>query len=608
MNFGRYEIERELGRGSMGIVYQAHDPRLDRRVALKVLKADLVASETFVQRFLKEARAVARLTHPNIVSIYDADEDQGTIYIAMELLAGESLDKLIRKRKFSEREIVLFGIQMAQILDYAHQRGIIHRDIKPGNIVLDPNGQIKITDFGVARIEDPSAPQQTMAGEVLGTPAYMSPEQALGRRVDGRTDIYSLGVVLYELSTGVRPFRGKTLSAILMAIIHDIPPEPKTINAAISPDLARIIMRCMGKTADERFQTGKALAEALERLVREEEALAPPVPFAKKSPRRLGLFFVIFLLSLGIGGGLFYQFLTKRSKPGVERPIAEPIAPMQEQTKPAPAGKPETTPELEEAKRRIEELEKRIAETRRKQDEADRRARALQEARRKPPTEKREVGSVSKSEKVDEAKLQEQPLAKEALEKKAGEPGQEAAQIQQGAVSAEAGFPPIGTRYAYRIVTEQGTYKRSFTVVEDAVFEKLTVHRVQMKEKDVVNLYDVTSENWMAQTRDGKIEMLAKPHDDLFRFPLYVGQKHQAKFSFTKQGKRKIVVQWIEVKSFEKVTVPAGTFDAFRIQVESPEVKKTFWYAPELRIPVKRVDEHLREGKSTRELTEYRAP
>jgi serine/threonine protein kinase len=157
MNFGRYEIERELGRGSMGIVYQAHDPRLDRRVALKVLKADLVGSETFVQRFLKEARAVARLTHPNIVSIYDVDEDQGTIYIAMELLAGESLDKLIRKRKFSEKEIVLFGIQTAQILDYAYQRGIIHRDIKPGNIVLDPNGQIKITDFGVARIEDPSA-------------------------------------------------------------------------------------------------------------------------------------------------------------------------------------------------------------------------------------------------------------------------------------------------------------------------------------------------------------------------------------------------------------------------------------------------------------------
>ncbi len=175
MNFGRYEIEKELGRGSMGIVYQAHDPRLDRRVALKVLKADLIASETFVQRFLKEARAAARLTHPNIVSIYDADEDQGTIYIAMELLAGESLDKLIRKRKFSEEEIVLFGIQMARILDYAHQRGIIHRDIKPGNIVLDANGQIKITDFGVARIEDPSAPQQTMAGEVLGTPCLYVP-------------------------------------------------------------------------------------------------------------------------------------------------------------------------------------------------------------------------------------------------------------------------------------------------------------------------------------------------------------------------------------------------------------------------------------------------
>jgi hypothetical protein len=160
------------------------------------------------------------------------------------------------------------------------------------------------------------------------------------------------------------------------------------------------------------------------------------------------------------------------------------------------------------------------------------------------------------------------------LEKKAREPEQEATQVPQGAVMAKAGFPPIGARYAYRIVAEQGTHKRSFTVLDDALFQELNVHRVQMRERDVVNLYDVASENWMAQTRDGKIEMIAKPHDDLFRFPLYVGQKHQAKFSFTKQGKTKIVVQWIEVKSFEKVSVPAGTFETFRVEVESPEVKR----------------------------------
>ena len=173
---------------------------------------------------------------------------------------------------------------------------------------------------------------------------------------------------------------------------------------------------------------------------------------------------------------------------------------------------------------------------------------------------------------------------------------------------AKAEFPPRGTRYVYKYVTKKGTYKRSFTVVEDTVFQERKVHRVQMKEKDVVNLYDAASANWMAQIRSGALERLAKPHGDLLRFPLYVGQKHQAKFSFTKQGKSRIIVQWIEVQAFEKITVPAGTFETFRIRVESPEVKKTLWYAPELKIAVKSQDVHRREGKSTYELAKYKAP
>ena len=532
----------------MGIVYQAHDPRLDRRVALKVMKADLVTSETFVQRFLKEARAVARLSHPNIVSIYDADEDQGTIYLAMEFLTGEPLDKLIRKRKFSEKEIVLLGIQLAQTLDYAHQRGIIHRDVKPANIVLDPDGLIKITDFGVARIEDPAAPQQTLAGEVLGTPAYMSPEQAMGQRVDGRTDIYSLGVVLYELSTGVRPFKGKTVSAILMAIINDTPPEPETINDAISPDLARIIMRCMRKRADERFQTGKELAEALEQIVQEEERDAQPEPTSEKSSRRAVRLTMILALLLAIGGGAY--FWAKSRKP-VARPLApQSVAPIPAQRKLVPEAKPDRASDQAEISHRIEK----------------------------------------------------------SLAKQAKEPGPETAQIPQGVVMAKAGFPPVGTRYVYKFVNKKGAYKRSFTVIEDAVFEGSKVHRVQIKERDVVNLYDAASANWMAQIRNGALERSAKPHDGLLRFPLSIGQKHQAKFTFTKQGKSRIIVQRIEVQAFEKLTVPAGTFETFRIQLESPEVKKMLWYSPELKIMVKRVDEHPREGMSIYELINYRGP
>lgn len=366
MRFGRYEIEKELGRGSMGIVYQAHDPRLDRRVALKVLRSDLVSSEPFVKRFLKEARAAARLAHPDIVTVFDVDEDRGTVYIAMELLPGEPLDQLIRKKMFGEKEIVLFGIRMAHVLDYAHKNGVVHRDIKPANIIIDPDGRLKITDFGVARIEDPSAPQQTVAGEVLGTPAYMSPEQALGRRIDGRTDIYSMGVVLYELCTGVRPFRGDTVSAILMAILHDTPPEPKTMNTAISPELAGIIMKCMSKEAGGRFQTGKALAEALEQLGRKEELAAPPAPSTTKSRRRPA-FFLVSLVALGIGSGLAYRFLFNHGNAGLEHPTST---------------NPEPSAGLAEANRKIEELERKIVDARKIQVPTENNDGAVEEAKR----------------------------------------------------------------------------------------------------------------------------------------------------------------------------------------------------------------------------------
>jgi len=310
MEYGRYQVEKELGRGSMGMVYQAYDPQIDRRVALKVLRPDLVTSEGFAQRFLKEARAIGRLSHPNIVVVHDVGSDQGTIYIAMELLTGEPFHEVMGNKEFSDKEIILVGSQVARVLDYAHQHGIVHRDIKPSNIILSPDGQIKITDFGIAHIEDPSVAQQTRAGEVLGTPAYMSPEQVLGSPVDGRSDVYSLGVILYELSTGVRPFRGDSLAAIFMAVTQQTPPEPAEVKPRVSPELSGIIMKCLNKAPEERFQSGGELAAALEG-VGQPEVTASVVARPRGRPVKAFAFTGVLLVLLI--GGISYHFLSREA-------------------------------------------------------------------------------------------------------------------------------------------------------------------------------------------------------------------------------------------------------------------------------------------------------
>jgi len=326
MKYGRYQIVKELGKGSMGVVYQAHDPHIDRLVALKALRQDRVSSEDFVQRFLKEAKAIGRLAHPNIVTVYDVGRDHGTIYIAMEFLEGNPLNEVIQGEKLGLEEIVNLGVQVAEALDYAHEKGIVHRDIKPTNIILTPDDQAKITDFGIARIEDPSVTQQTQAGEILGTPVYMSPEQVMGRPVDGRSDLYSLGVILYELSTQKRPFGGSNLAAIFRAITQDTPAEPAKTDSSISRELSELVMKSLDRRPDKRFQTGKAMAKALKACLKVKKSKALPPKPIKKKPKPLGLVAFITLIVVSLAGGLAYYFTAKeRPEQSIPSALESPL-------------------------------------------------------------------------------------------------------------------------------------------------------------------------------------------------------------------------------------------------------------------------------------------
>jgi serine/threonine-protein kinase len=286
----------------MGVVYHAKDPRIDRSVALKVLRRDYAGDDYFVQRFFKEAVAIGRLSHPNIVTVYDVGQGEDTIYLAMELVEGRALSDLIKEGLLDMQGAVRIGMQVADALNYAHSRGIVHRDIKPANIILNEDRQVKITDFGIAHVEDVSATLQTHAGEILGTPVYMSPEQVLGKMPDGRSDLYSLGVVLYEMTTGRRPFTGPGMAAIFNAVTQDTPAAPAAVNPAIPKALSNLILKSLEKKPDRRFQTGQEMVEAL------DACLATPAPApVPRNPKRLYLAgAAAFLLLLGVALGWRY--------------------------------------------------------------------------------------------------------------------------------------------------------------------------------------------------------------------------------------------------------------------------------------------------------------
>ncbi|HET8648082.1 MAG TPA: serine/threonine-protein kinase, partial [Vicinamibacteria bacterium] len=262
---GKFEVLAVLGTGGMGTVFKARDPVLDRAVALKTVSAQLLASEDARVRFQREARAAARLQHPNIVTVYELGEADGTVYIAMELLAGADLvEAMAPADRLSLPEKVRAIIQVCRGLDFAHKKGVIHRDVKPANIRLLPDGAVKLVDFGIARMGDSTV---TQTGMVLGTPSYLAPEVLSTDRIDHRADMWSVGVVLYELVTGKRPFQGPTFAALAYKIVHEPLPPIDAAALSLPQGLEEAISRALAKEPARRFADLAEMALALERVL-----------------------------------------------------------------------------------------------------------------------------------------------------------------------------------------------------------------------------------------------------------------------------------------------------------------------------------------------------
>ncbi|NLO27585.1 MAG: Stk1 family PASTA domain-containing Ser/Thr kinase [Actinobacteria bacterium] len=307
----RYEVIRTLGSGGMADVYLANDRLLGRQVALKILSSRYATDEQFVERFRREASSAAGLNHPNIVQIYDRGEAEGTYYIAMEYLEGRSLKEIIVKYAPLAQDLVLsIATQILEALRFAHRRDVIHRDIKPQNIIVDNEGRVKVTDFGIARAG--SVATMTEAGSILGTAHYLSPEQAQGRPVEAASDLYSLGVVMYEMLTGRLPFDGDNPVSIAMQHAHEHPPSPRNVVPDLPDNLEAVILRSLGKRPIERYLTAQAMLDDLERVQR-GEPISIPAPYMEEATQVMTPVAVAAAAGAGEGPGLQPTQIRRRS-------------------------------------------------------------------------------------------------------------------------------------------------------------------------------------------------------------------------------------------------------------------------------------------------------
>jgi eukaryotic-like serine/threonine-protein kinase len=300
---GRYELEELVGTGGMSSVYRAQDRLLDRKVALKILHEHYGTDDTYVARFRHEARAVAALSHPNIVTVIDRGDEDGRQFIVFEYVEGENLKQLVARGPVPVETALQLTLQVARGLSFAHQHGLVHRDVKPQNVLLNGSGEAKVTDFGIARSMSVQH-GMTQTGTVLGTSDYIAPEQAQGRRVDEQSDVYSLGVVLFELLTGRVPFPGENFVAVAMRHINEPPPSVRELRPEVSPRLDAAVRRAMAKEPGDRFPTMRAFCEELDVCLAEARGgsegtyVLPPQPAVRRHRRTSPWPFLVLLLAL----------------------------------------------------------------------------------------------------------------------------------------------------------------------------------------------------------------------------------------------------------------------------------------------------------------------
>lgn len=309
-NIGRYQVEEKLGEGAMSLVYKAFDEKINRHIAIKLLRPDMSASAEYRSRFISESKAAGQLGHPHIVTIHDVGMSEFGPYMAMEHLDGPTLENVMAQGSpLAIEKILDIGIQLADALDYSHARGVVHRDVKPSNIMFKGSDEnIKITDFGIARIDNPDMTQRTRVGTILGTPQYMSPEQVEGTEpADARSDLFSVGVILYQLLTGDKPFEAKTLNSLYVSILTEDPKPIRERNKNVPVPLVNIVEKLLNKDKYKRYQSGKELANALRNVLVEIKAIDERSAEAKRLPLRIKwTLTLVMFVTLVIGASAYW--------------------------------------------------------------------------------------------------------------------------------------------------------------------------------------------------------------------------------------------------------------------------------------------------------------